>query len=74
MLTKAVYHSSFSATVKSRHSKCTKQNDSSHVDRARLRQAWVRDIAMFSEMIQTNCFHAGEGIYPASYSVYDYNP
>lgn len=46
MLTNAVYHSSFSATVKSRHSKWTKQNDSSHVERARLRQARMRDGAI----------------------------
>lgn len=46
MLTKAVYHSSFSATVKSRHSKWTKQNDSSHVERARLRQARMSDGAI----------------------------
>lgn len=46
MLTKAVYHSSFSATVKSRHSKWTKLNDSSHVERARLRQARTTDGAI----------------------------
>lgn len=46
MLTKAVYHSSFSATVKSKHSKWTKQNDSSHVERARLRQARISDGAI----------------------------
>lgn len=46
MLTNAVYHSSFSATVKSRHSKWTKLNDSSHVERARLRQARTTDGAI----------------------------
>lgn len=51
MLTKAVYHSSFSATVKSRHSKWTKQNDTSHVERARLRQARMRDGAIVGRLL-----------------------
>lgn len=33
--------------MKSRQSRCTKQKESSHVERARLRHAWMRDIAIF---------------------------
>ena len=59
MLMNAVYHSSFSATVNSRHSKFPKQKDRSQVERAMLLQARVRDTAIFRKQ-GSRPHHRGE--------------